>query len=324
MIAEKSYARLGLFVVVTLVVVLATAVFFIQRLRSRAAIAMVSYTNENVSGLDISSPVRLHGVPVGRVTDVRVGLTGQTIEIDFEVFLDRLSTIGVDVKKIRKTVTAGYVFPNLRSQIVPNLVSGEAYLLLDQPKNPPPPMDLGFTPTKPYVPSIPSMGESIQAKLPPLLDRTETSLRTLEEVVARIPDTLNRGNQFFDDIERIAKQSELPALSSDSRKFFATSATQMEQMRSDLDRTEGTLAKLSDDVRAALKDADLPAASQAAREAADSARIAAESARIAEEDLRRSLPAIRDTLQQMREDARELQEQPESVVYGRRPTAEKH
>jgi septation ring formation regulator EzrA len=149
------------------------------------------------------------------------------------------------------------------------------------------------------------------------LDRTETTLRTLEEVIARIPDTLDRSNQFLNNVERIAQQSDLPALSSDSRKFFATSTTQMEQMRSDMDRTEGTLANLSDDVRAALKDANLPAATQAAREAADSSRLA-------EEDLRRSLPAVRDSLEQLRDVTRELQEQPESVVYGRRPTAEKH
>ena len=39
---EKSYARLGLFIFVTLVVVLVTAVFFIERLKSRPAIRMVT------------------------------------------------------------------------------------------------------------------------------------------------------------------------------------------------------------------------------------------------------------------------------------------
>ena len=58
MAVEKSYARLGVFIVVTLVVVLATAALFIQRWRSREVIAMVTYTTENVSGLDVSSPVR--------------------------------------------------------------------------------------------------------------------------------------------------------------------------------------------------------------------------------------------------------------------------
>ena len=44
---------------------------------------------------------------------------------------------------------------------------------------------------------------------------------------------------------------------------------------------------------------------------------------LAADDLRRSLPAIRDSLEQLRDLARQLQEQPESVVYGPRPAAEK-
>jgi len=40
--------------------------------------------------------------------------------------------------------------------------------------------------------------------------------------------------------------------------------------------------------------------------------------------LRRSLPAIRESLEQLRELARQLEEQPESMVYGRRPPQAKH
>jgi len=67
MAAEHSYARLGFFMVVVLVVVLATGLLFIQRLRSREVIEAVTYTTENVSGLEVSSPVRYRGVSVGRI-----------------------------------------------------------------------------------------------------------------------------------------------------------------------------------------------------------------------------------------------------------------
>ena len=87
MAVEKSYTGLGIFMVVTLVVILATAALFIQRFRSRTVIAIVTYTTENVSGLEISSPVRYRGVHVGQVTDLRV-TPGGLIEIDFELFLD--------------------------------------------------------------------------------------------------------------------------------------------------------------------------------------------------------------------------------------------
>ena len=101
MAVEKSYARLGLFLVVGMVVVLATALFFIQRLRSREVIAAVTYTSENVSGLEVSSPVRYRGVSVGRIADVRVDPRSNSIEVDFEVFLDRLVTIGANVERIQ-------------------------------------------------------------------------------------------------------------------------------------------------------------------------------------------------------------------------------
>jgi paraquat-inducible protein B len=320
MAVEKSYARLGLFIVVTLVVVLATAALFIQRWRSHAVVGMVTYTTENVSGLEISSPVRYRGVPVGRVTELRVDPRGITVEIDFEIFIDRLNTIGMSLSRIRQIADFGGVFPRLRARIVGNPVTGESYLLLDVPQNPPSAIALGFTPNRPYVPSVPSMLATAQDRLPALLDRTETTLQTLGEIVTRIPASLDRSDRFFTNVERIVQESQLPALSGDSRKFFTTTSAQIEQIRSELDRvigTEGTLVKFSEEARAAIKGADFPASTQSARDAADNSRLASD-------DLRSSLPAIRESLGQLRELARQLEEQPESVVYGRRPSQAKH
>lgn len=318
--AEKSYARLGLFIVVTLAVVLLTVVFFIQRLKSRAAIGMVTYTGENVFGLDVSSAVRLRGVPVGRVTGIRVDPKGALVEIDFDVYVDRLNTIGLDVKRLRTITDIGGVFPNLRSQLMGNPMTGEAYLLLDQPRNPPPPMELGFKPNRPYVPSVPSPFAIVQDRLPAVLDRADTALETLSEVVARMPGSLDRSDRFFTNVERIIRNSQLPTLSADSRKFFTTTSGQIDQMRSEVDGLlgkEGSLVKFSEEARAAIQAADLPATSQSVRETADNSRLAVD-------DLRRSLPAIRASLEQLRELARQLEAQPESVVYGPRPPQEKH
>lgn len=320
MAVEKSYARLGFFIVLTLVLVLVTAVFFIQRLKKRPAIGLVTYTTDNVFGLDVSSAVRLRGVPVGRVTAIRVDPRGAIVEIDFEVFLDRLNTIGLDVSRLRTITDVGGVFPKLRAQLMGNPLTGEAYLLLDQPENPPPPMELAIKPNRPYVPSVTSPFEMAQDRLPALLDRANATLLTLREIVARMPDSLDRSDRFFDNTNRIMRESELPTLSADSRKFFATTSAQIEQIRSDMDGvigSEGSLVKFSEEARAAIKAADLPAATQAAREAADNSRLAAD-------DLRRTLPAIRDSLQELRELSRMFEEQPESLVYGPRPPEKKH
>ena len=319
MAVEKNYARLGFFLVVVLTLILATALLFIQRLRSREVLELVTYTIEDVSGLDVSSPVRYRGVSVGRVTDIRVDPRAEPVEIDFEVFLDRLNTVGFSAERIRKIIDLRGTFPKLRAQVIGNLVTGEAYLLLDVPHNPPPPISLGFTPTRPYIPSVPRPLAAMQDRLPAVLERAEATLRTLREIVSKIPDSLERSNRFFTNIERIFQESQLPALSADSRQFFATTSRQIEQVTSELDKlvdTGGSLVQLLNDAQTSMDASKLPATTQTARDALNQTNLAAE-------ELRRSLPVIRDSLAEFRELARMLAEQPESVVYGRRPAREK-
>ena len=229
----------ALFVVVALVVILATALLFIQRMRSREVIEMVTYTTENVNGLDISSAVRYRGVPVGRVSNIRADPVGNTIEITFQVYRDRLAAIGSNVTLIEKQL-AETVFPKMRAQVIGNPVTGEAYVLLDFPRNPPPPMALPFKPSRPYVASMPSPLSKARDRLPEVLDRAEETLQTLREIVLRIPESLDRSDRFFTNVERIVQQSDLPALSADSRKFFAATSTQFEQLTTDLDKLIGT------------------------------------------------------------------------------------
>jgi ABC-type transporter Mla subunit MlaD len=314
MAVDRSYARLGLFLVIGLIVILATALLFIQRLRSRDVIAMVTYSEENVSGLDVSSPVRYRGVPIGRVTDLGVDPRGRTIEIAFEVLLDRLGTIGARVRSIQDLTDLG-LLSRLRTQVVSNPVTGEAYLFVDLPENPPPPPELGFTPDRPYIPSMPTALSAVEDRLPAVLERAELTLQALREIVGRIPDSLDRSDRFFTNVERIFQQSELPALSADSRKFFSTTSTQMQEIATSLDGLigkGGTLVTFAEEARAAIAAADLPASNRSTREAMDQTSLAAD-------DLRRSLPAIRESLEELRELARQLQDQPESVVFGPRP-----
>ena len=320
MSVEKNYARLGLFIAIALIVILGTALLLVQRLRTREAIAFVTYTTENVTGLDVSSPVRLVGVAVGRVTRIRVDPRAGTVEIDFDVFTDRLTELGVSVSDIRKRIDIGGLAPNLRTQLMGNPVTGEAYLVVDRPKSPPPPIVLGFTPTRPYIPSMPSPLKTIEDRLPPLLERAEGTLQVLREIIAKLPASLDRSDRFFTNVERIIQDSELPAFSADSRQFFTTTSAQIDRMTSELDGLigkDGTLVKFTEETQAALRAADLPATSKLTREAASDSRLVAE-------DLRRTLPAIRDSLEQLRELARLLEEQPESVIYGPRQAGRKH
>ena len=318
MAAEKSYAQLGLFVVVAVMVILLTGLFFVRRMESRAVIKMVTYMTENVGGLDISSAVRFRGVSVGRVSDLRISPDGNTIEVDFEIFQDRLASIGGDVGRTQALANLPMA-PRLRARVVGNPVTGEGYLLLDIPAQAPPLPDLGFTPKGAYVPSMPSPLSTLQDRLPEILERAETTFTTLADIVTKIPDILERDDRILADMHSIVRDSQLPELSADLRAFSRTAGTQMAQIAADVDRVigaEGTLVKLTEEARGAIRDADVPASAIAAREAADRTVLVAD-------DLRRSLPQMLDALAELRELARRLGEQPESVIYGPRQAKSK-
>lgn len=314
MAAHKSQAGLGLFVVVSVLAVLGTAMFFIQRLRSRPVLPVVTYTTENVSGLDVSSPVRFRGVTLGQVTDVRLDPRGIVIEIRFDLFLDRIQALGGNVRRVQQRAESGF-FTNLRAQVVGNPVTGEAYLLLDQMENPPPPQVRDVTPDRAYVPMMPSPIERVRDRLPAVIERAEVTLRTIEEIIGRIPGSLDRTDRFFTSMERAVRESELPALSADSRKFFATTSDQMTQLSADLSKvigSQGSIDQLVARTDEAIKAADLPATAQAAR-------VAAQRTTMAADDLRRDLPEIRESLERLSDFTRAVEEQPEVFVYGPRP-----
>jgi ABC-type transporter Mla subunit MlaD len=320
MASDTSYARLGLFILVAAAVIVATAVFFAERMRRHQVVKLVTYFTEDVTGLEISSPVRYRGVSVGRVSDLRIDPVENAIEVDFEIFQDRLVALGANLQYVREMAELA-VQPRLRTRVVSNPISGEAYLLLDTLSNPPPPPKLTFTPRVHYVPSMPSPLSTVQDRLPVVLDRAEATLKTLMETVQqRIPKSLDRGDRFFTSVERMFRESKLPELSADLRAFSTTTTAQMTQITSDMDRVmgeHGTLATFVEEARRDIHDADLPASSKSAQEAADRTKVAAD-------DLRRSLPAVRDALEQLREVARSLEEQPESVLYGpRKPKKER-
>jgi hypothetical protein len=273
-----------------------------------------------VSGLDVSSPVRYRGVAVGRVNDVRIDPTAGMVEIDFQLFQDRLSTIGANPARIQAQADAG-ALSRMGVQVVGNPVTGAAYLLLDIPEKPPQPLRLGFTPLRPYIPSMPTPLSTLEDRVPAVLQRADATLRALEEIVARIPQSLERSDRFFTSVEQIMRESQLPELSAGLRALSSSSNEQMAHITSDVSRisadiaaitsSEGALVKLAEEARTALREADVPASTRAARDAADRTSLAAD-------DLRRTLPALRDALEQLGDLARQLQDEPESVVYGAR------
>jgi ABC-type transporter Mla subunit MlaD len=310
MAAQKDYTRLGLFLFLAAIVVIGTGLFFVQQSREREVMELVTYTDQNVTGLGSQSPVRFKGVTVGQVEAVRIDADSQMIEVAFELFVDTIADLGGEIEHVRHQLESFADDPGVRVQVVGNPLTGDAYLLIDTPPSPPPPLSLGFTPDRPYVPSMPSALGRVADQLPQLIDRGEVLLERTEQIMARLPETLDRTDRFFDSGDRVFRDSRIPELSQDVREWLRTSSQQLEELDESLDGLiggGGTLTTLLDDAERA----DLPETTEALRDALDQASLAAEA-------LRRDLPAIRSSLEELRALSRLLEDQPEDLVYGRR------
>ena len=65
----KRYIRLGLFVVVT-VMLLAAVLCARGRKLFQPTFTFETYFNESVAGLELGAPVRFRGVPLGQVSEI--------------------------------------------------------------------------------------------------------------------------------------------------------------------------------------------------------------------------------------------------------------
>ncbi|MEY4550054.1 MAG: hypothetical protein RL685_6249, partial [Pseudomonadota bacterium] len=77
--------KLGLFVVLGAAFALAGLIAFGARSFSHSGERYVSYFDESVQGLDVGSPAKFRGMPVGRVTGIEIAPDQRHIEISLEI-----------------------------------------------------------------------------------------------------------------------------------------------------------------------------------------------------------------------------------------------
>lgn len=181
--AKANYFKLGLFILAAIAIAVAMVLAFGASRIFQRTVALETYIDDSVQGLDIGSKVRYRGVLLGEVK--RLGFTAEQYELDkplgqrkpyvlVEAVLNisRLGPLGdADVELMQQ-----YIDQGLRIRVAPQGITGINYLELDfvDPQlNPPLPID--WKPNNPYIPSA-------RAKLVQFTNQVETVLRALEEV----------------------------------------------------------------------------------------------------------------------------------------------
>jgi ABC-type transporter Mla subunit MlaD len=215
----KRHYRLGLFVVVS-VMVLAVLLFVLGgRKLFQPTYSFETYFAESVAGLEVGSPLRFRGVPLGQVSEVLT--SGAEYERDvpllkrrnYIVVRAKVTLSAAEATQVRREAPQ-MVKMGLRAETQLAGITGQQYLAidyLDPGKHRA--LEFGWTPKYEYIPSAPSLTAEI-------IDNAQSFMGRLSEVdVANLSANLNRLLVNLND-----KVGELPLgqISADTENVLGT------------------------------------------------------------------------------------------------------
>jgi ABC-type transporter Mla subunit MlaD len=196
---NKRYVRLGVFVVVS-VGVLGVVLFLLGgRKLFQPTFTFETYFNESVAGLELGSPVRFRGVPLGQVSEIVTSSAAYERNVpldkrkDYIVVRAKINISGEEAEQMKDDAVQ-LVKRGMRAQTQLAGITGQQYLavdLLDPAKHPPLPFE--WTPKYTYVPSAPSLTGEIVANAQAFLAHlNEVDIKRLGENLNALVATLDK------------------------------------------------------------------------------------------------------------------------------------
>lgn len=128
--AKTNYTLVGLFVIMSIVLIFVFVIWLIRPGDEKARTPFRIYFTESVSGLNIDSPVKYRGVTIGKVTTMRIN-PANVEEIEVKIMVDSTAPIKTDtVAKLKAQGITGLNYIDLSEG------SKNAPLLSDGKKEP--------------------------------------------------------------------------------------------------------------------------------------------------------------------------------------------
>ena len=160
-----THFKLGLFALATVLAGIA-ALVALGLHRETSSVRFHTYFDESVQGLDLGSPVDYRGVEVGTVGSIGVAPDGRLIDV------------ALDIRKA-EAVHLGY--PQLRSQLSNQGITGLKFVDIDWAADSTPPV-LAFVPPTHYIPSRLSLLVNLSTLAPKLTRLVDSSTATVERL----------------------------------------------------------------------------------------------------------------------------------------------
>ncbi|MEX1025673.1 MAG: MlaD family protein, partial [Planctomycetota bacterium] len=257
-----NHWKLGLFVALGIVAAIALLLWVGAARLERDFVPAYLFFDEEVEGLEVGSPIKFRGVPIGRVVDIRFAVDQRHVEVHGKIFTGALERIGLETG-LESPEDGPFMPAGLRVQVVTNLLTGVSFLQGDffDPASLPPPEYPFLVPWN-TVHTAPSTTKDISRAiseisdlLPPLLVESRRTLELMSGAIEDIdPGKLSRRIQgLAAGMEEVLRELELEPVLGDLRATLQRVNTTVEELGLMIGRLESD-ARLAE-TTAALRDA---------------------------------------------------------------------
>ena len=336
MSATTNHWKLGLFVVVGILTLVASLIWVAASRLERETVESITFFDTDVHGLEVGAPVKFRGVTIGRVAKIGFASDQRHVKVTQTIFVDALRELGLS-DQARVPEEGPFVPDDLRVQLESSLLTGVAFLegdFVDVERYPVP--EYPFPVPWNTVHAVPSAFESLEGGLvtvaesmPELASEAVATMRelrtTLESLeLAETQKRLNRVLALAEDKLENLERFPLVAQGTKTLEETETAVRELRQLLTEL-RHEGgpvrsTLAdygQLARTLDTTITESDLPGTAAALRGVVGRVEGGADEVALLVQDLRREIVTVRGTLGAVRALALALERDPSSLLYGR-------
>jgi len=340
MASQTNRWKLGLFVAVGFVAAVGSVVWLSTRARHEVVVGHCFF-NQSVAGLDIGSPFKYRGIPIGSVSDIRAAPELDWVKVELEIYRSALIDLGFigpdgDVATEAQREVEGLA---VRAQLKSSLLTGIAYVAADvyeveKHKVP----DYPFEVPEFTVHTIPSTDVVFREKLEEILDALPPAAIAAEDLLKdagqavkdlRVKELSIKVEKLIDDLNRAVLDLDTKTTSENLNDTLLEVKQTFERATELIERwkdPEGPVDQLLVSLRKEVESMELARTAERARTmmkeiegTAGSVGPAAKEAELLFADLRRELTYVRSALQSVERLLNMLEKDPGSVVRGRSP-----
>lgn len=223
MSTKPHYFKIGMFVILATLIIVAAVIIFGAGLLARDKMYFETYFEESITGLSVGSLVEFRGVRIGQVE--RIGFVGNAYDLDqdpsriseYEPYVRVVSSVVHGnlpefAKEQASAVLDQMIDRGLRVRVTSNILTGEAYVEIDYlDPNRFEAMQVPWQPKYMYLPSAPS-------ELSTIKDSIDKILFQLQEIdVDNLVSTLQ---QVLESIDQAVADASLAEISTEATSLL--------------------------------------------------------------------------------------------------------